>query len=183
METQNQNLVAKTTIGTPMIHKQIIAVMRNIKAVSKNHQGEGFVFRSIDDIYGAVHPLFQKYGIFCVPETLSHQTNALGKTIVECKFTFFAEDGSSISSTTRGEALDKIGSQGTQMAMSIAHKCALVQMFMIPTVADLPWLSPLQFKKALSRITAGDNELYNKIDKVYQMKDEQRKELKNILKK
>ena len=52
--------------------------------------------------------------------------------ICTIKFTFFAEDGSSIESTLVGEALDT-GDKATNKAMAIAYKYACFQVFCIPT--------------------------------------------------
>jgi hypothetical protein len=52
--------------------------------------------------------------------------------IQKLKFTFWAEDGSSVSSIVFGEALD-MGDKAGNKCMSIALKYALLQTFMIPT--------------------------------------------------
>lgn len=56
-------------------------------------------------------------------------------SILTMKFTFFAEDGSSVSSTTIGEAMDT-GDKSMNKAMSTAYKYALMQIFCIPTEED-----------------------------------------------
>lgn len=163
-----------------LIHKKILLVMADIKAIAKTQKADGFQFRGVEDVYNALHPLFQSHGIFCVPETLSHQTNGLGKTIVECRFSFFAEDGSVVTATTRGEAVDK-SDKGSTTAQSIAHRIALTQMFLIPTESDLPWMSDHQYAKAKIRIAAGDFALYFKLEEKYRMKNEQKEELQKLI--
>ena len=53
-------------------------------------------------------------------------------SILTVEFTFWAEDGSSVSCTMIGEAMDS-GDKASNKAMSTALKYALMQMFMIPT--------------------------------------------------
>ncbi len=156
--------------------------MTDIKAISKKQQADGFQFRGIEDVYNALHPLFQTHQIFCTPETLSHQTNGLGKTIVEVKFVFYAEDGSSVSATTRAEALDKTD-KGTTIALSIAHRIALTQMFLIPTESDIPFITPHLYAKAKERIKSGDFQLFFKLEGQYRRDQEQKQELHKLIKK
>lgn len=75
-----------------------------------------------------------------MPNILSREVNELQTArgtvmhhvICTIKFTFFAEDGSSIESTLVGEALDT-GDKATNKAMAIAYKYACFQVFCIPT--------------------------------------------------
>ena len=164
-----------------LIHKKILAVMGDIKAIAKTNQADGFQFRGVEDIHNALFPLFQRHGIFCTPETQSHQTNAVGKTIVECKFTFYAEDGSCVSATTRGEAIDAKGDKGSTIAQSIANRIALTQMFLIPTQDDIPFISPHLYAKAKERIKGGDFALYFKLEGQYRLKNEQKEELQKLI--
>ena len=161
--------VVPTTKTTPLIFSKIIKVMKEIKAIGKNQTDaeKFFSFRGIDDIANGLHPLFQNNGIFMTTEVLSHQTNGVGKTIVSAKFSFFAEDGSSVSSTITGESLDK-GEYGTAKALSVAQRIALTQMFLIPT-DDREWLTQPQFQKALLRINAGED-LMEKLKEQYRIK-------------
>lgn len=168
----------------PLIHQKILAVMREMKAIAKSQKSDdgGFQYRGVDDVYNALSPLFKQHGIFSTTETLSHSTNGLGKTLVEARFNFFAEDGSSVSCTTRGEALDK-GDKGTTIALSIAHRISLTQMFMIPTESDLPWITPHLMDKARGRIKGGEFGLYFKLEGMYRMNKEQKEELQKLIKK
>ena len=165
-----------------MIHKQILAVQADLKSIPKTQQADGYQYRGIEDVCNAISPLFQKHSIFCVPETLSHQTNNLGKTIVECKFSFFASDGSFISATTRGEAIDK-GDKGSTIAQSIAHRIALTTLFSIATSDSTPWITPHLYAKAKSRISDGDFQLFFKLDGQYRLTNDQKSELQKLIKK
>ena len=164
-----------------LIHKQIIAVMKEITAIEKTQQADGFKTRGIDDVYNALQPLFKKHGIFCTSKVLSQQFNDLGKNITEVEFSFYAEDGSSVFSTTRGECIDKT-EHGSAKSMAVAHRIALTQMFMIPTETDIHWLSKVQYAEALERIKAGDFQLYFKIESQYRMKAEEKEELQKAIK-
>jgi hypothetical protein len=53
-------------------------------------------------------------------------------SICTIKYTFYAEDGSSVSATVIGEGMDS-GDKATNKAMSIAFKYACFQVFCIPT--------------------------------------------------
>ena len=109
----------------PMIYRSIAGVIADVGAVGKDKENkqQGFKFRSID----ALHPALAKNKVVIVPNILSREVNELQTArgtvmhhvICTIKFTFFAEDGSSIESTLVGEALDT-GDKATNKAMAIA---------------------------------------------------------------
>lgn len=124
------------------IYEAIAAVMGEIGAVgktSKNAQ-QGFMFRGIDAVMNAINPALIKYKVFIVPEVLEQtreeRTNSKGTTLIysvcKIKYTFYAEDGSSVAATVIGEGMDT-GDKATNKAMSIAFKYACFQVFCIPT--------------------------------------------------
>lgn len=125
------------------IYEAIASVMADVGAVSKskrNTQGAGFMYRGIDDVMNALNPAMAKHKIFVVPEILEQiredRTTAKGYSLIyslcKIKYTFFAEDGSSVSATVIGEAMDS-GDKATNKSMSIAFKYACFQVFCIPT--------------------------------------------------
>lgn len=128
------------------IHKRMLAVMQNIGAVSKDavNTQQGFKFRGIDQLINASHPAFLKAGVFCTPEVLDRKevlkdvTRSNGKPGVDkhvsllVKFTFWAEDGTFVSSTIAAEGVDS-GDKATNKALSAALKYALIQTFSVPT--------------------------------------------------
>ena len=124
------------------IFQQIPKVMQELEAVGKerDNKQQGFKFRGIDDFYNELHPRLAKHSIFTVPETLderreeraSKSGGVLTYVILKMKYTFFADDGSSISAIVVGEGMDT-GDKATNKAMAIAHKYALMQVFAIPT--------------------------------------------------
>jgi hypothetical protein len=181
-----------------LIFKKLIQVLQEVEAIRKDkkNQMQGYSFRGIDDMYNALHPLFSKHGVFITSEVVSgereERQNAKGTlllySVVDVKFTFYAEDGSNVSSTLKGEAMDS-GDKATNKAISAALKYCLMQMFLIPTedledadkttheVApkpedERPWLSEVQLKKIITRIQAGEPELKEAAVKEFNMKKE-----------
>lgn len=126
----------------PKIYKAISDVMADIGAVGKNqrNQQQGFMFRSIDAVMNAINPALVKHHVFVVPEILEQSReerttktgNHLIYSICRIKYTFYAEDGSSITAITIGEGMDS-GDKATNKAMAIAFKYACFQVFCIPT--------------------------------------------------
>lgn len=179
------NRAITTKEAAPLIYSKILAVMKEIKAIPKNNTAEGedaFSFRGIEDIYNVVHPLLKKHEIFMTTEVLSHTTNAVGKTIVHAKFTWYASDGSFVFSTIAGEALTK-DDKGTAIALSVAQRQAITQMFLIPTKEELPLLSTQQFQKALLRINGNDKDLLPKLQEQFRFKPDHLKMLTEAHKK
>lgn len=125
------------------IYESIINVMDEIGAVGKNKkntQGAGFMYRGIDDVMNALQPALIKHKVFIVPTVLSEERSERSSskgglllyTRLTIRFDFIAIDGSSISATVIGEAMDS-GDKATNKAMSIAFKYACFQVFCIPT--------------------------------------------------
>ena len=112
-----------------------------IRKDRRNTQGSGYNFRGIDDVYNALAPLLAKHGLVIIPrmmkrtseERQSKAGGALFYVTVEAEFDFIAaEDGSSHTARTFGEAMDS-GDKATNKAMSAAYKYAAFQTFAIPT--------------------------------------------------
>ena len=124
------------------IYEAITSTMNDVGAIgktSKNTQ-QGFMFRVIDAVMTALQPAMIKNHIFVVPEVLeqkreerlSEKNKTLIYSICKIKYTFYAEDGSSISAVVIGEGMDT-GDKATNKAMSVAFKYACFQVFCIPT--------------------------------------------------
>jgi len=128
------------------IFSAMSAVMSDMDAIGKNqkNQQQNFNYRGIDQVYNALHPLLARHKIFTTPEVLEKQreerTNAKGTVLafvtLRVKYTFWTDDGSSVSCTVEGEGMDS-GDKASNKAMAIAHKYALLQTFCIPT-EDMP---------------------------------------------
>lgn len=124
------------------IFEAISATMNDVGAIGKNTKNtqQGFMFRGIDAVMNALQPAMIKNHIFVVPEVLdqkreerlTEKNKTLIYSICKVKYTFYAEDGSSVSAVVIGEGMDT-GDKATNKAMSIAFKYACFQVFCIPT--------------------------------------------------
>ena len=124
------------------IYKKLNAINAQIEGVKKDkkNQQQGFMYRGIDQFMNSLHPLFAKNGVIVTHEILNafreERTNARGTvliwSIIDYKFVFTAEDGSSVCTQARGEAMDS-GDKGSNKTLSIALKYALMTLFLIPT--------------------------------------------------
>ena len=123
----------------------IVGVMNDIGAVGKNDRNkqQNFMYRGIDAVMNALQPALIKNKVFIVPKVLEEQReerqskkgDALLYARLKMEYTFFADDGSNISATVIGEAMDS-GDKATNKAMSVAYKYACFQVFCIPTMLD-----------------------------------------------
>lgn len=124
------------------IHQSIISLMGDIAPIAKGRKNaqQGFAYRGIDDIMNELQPLMVKHKIFCVPEVLENtreeRQTAKGGTLLystaKIKYTFYAEDGSSVSAVVLGEGMDS-GDKASNKAMAVGMKYALLQTLCIPT--------------------------------------------------
>lgn len=124
------------------IFETINAVMEEVGAVGKNSRNEQqkYMYRGVDDVMNALNPAFIKHKLLMVPEVVSQKREerqtANGKNIIysvlSVKYTFYAEDGSSIYTIVPGEGMDS-GDKASNKAMSSAFKYACFQVFCIPT--------------------------------------------------
>jgi hypothetical protein len=129
-----------------MIHKKMIEVMKAVSHIGKNrkNQSQGFNFRGIDDVMNELHGIMSEVGVFIIPEAVGdtvvdeRQSKSGGVTrfiVQRWKYTFYAEDGSNVTATAIGEAMDS-GDKAMNKSMSIALKYCLLQTFLIPTEED-----------------------------------------------
>lgn len=124
------------------IYESITNIMLEGYAITKAKRNvqQGFMYRGIDDVMNAFQPIMAKYHIFCVPEVLEHRReervsgkgNNLLYSVLRIKYTFYAEDGSSVSAVVVGEGMDS-GDKASNKAMAVAMKYAMFQVFCIPT--------------------------------------------------
>ena len=124
------------------IYETIIAVMGEIGAIGKEKKNiqQNFMYRGIDDVMNALNPSFIKHKLFMVPEVLEQrreerQTAKGGNliySVCRVRYTFYAEDGSTINAEVVGEAMDS-GDKASNKAMAAAFKYACFQVFCIPT--------------------------------------------------
>ena len=128
--------------STPAIYKAIIGVMAEINAIGKDrkNQQQGFAYRGIDDVMNELHAALTKNKVFVVPEVLNEERSTgktrnggdLFYTRLKIRFTFYTDDGSSVSAVVIGEAMDS-GDKASNKALSIGLKYAMLQVFCIPT--------------------------------------------------
>lgn len=118
-------------------------VMADVGAVKKGDRNEAqrFNFRGIDAVVNAVSPALRAHGIVVTPDLVSIERDTvevgqkrtpMGHVTVVVKYTFTAADGSSLSATVAGEAMDS-GDKATPKAMSVAFRTALLQALCLPT--------------------------------------------------
>lgn len=127
------------------IYAKIPKIMQDVGFIEKARKNpqQGYAFRGIDDVYLALQAPLASHGVFFAPKVTAQTreerqtksgTNMI-YTVLTVEFSFFAEDGSSFSVTTVGEAMDS-GDKSANKAMSAALKYALLQLFCIPTEED-----------------------------------------------
>lgn len=124
------------------IYTAISNVMSEIGAISKGKTNlqQNFKYRGVDDVMNVLQPLLVKHRVFIVPEVLeqiredrtSSKGNALIYSVCKIKYTFYADDSSSIVAVVIGEGMDS-GDKATNKAMAIAFKYVCFQVFCIPT--------------------------------------------------
>lgn len=124
------------------IYESITNIMQESIAIGKEklNKQQGFKYRGIDDVMNTFYPLLSKHKVFIVPEVLAEQreerTTAKGGnliySILKIKYTFYAEDGSSVSAVVIGEGMDS-ADKSSNKAMAVGMKYAMFQVFCIPT--------------------------------------------------
>lgn len=140
------------------IYQSITETMNESIAIKKDkfNEQQKFKYRGIDDVMNTFYPLFAKHKIFIVPEVLEQSREErttrnggnLIYSILKVRYTFYAEDGSSISATVIGEGMDS-ADKASNKAMAVAMKYAMFQVFCIPTeeFIDPDGDTPLERKK------------------------------------
>ena len=134
---------ANTSPAVPLIHSRIIAIMRAVGPIAKdsNNAQQNYKFRGIDAVYNKCHPHFAEHGVFSTSEIIESTHTAerdkndkpVNRAILKMRFTYYAEDGSSVFTEVVGEGMDYGGDKASNKAMSAADKYALLQLLKIPT--------------------------------------------------
>ena len=125
-----------------LIYEALTAINKEVEAIKKDqtNQQQGFKYRGIDQVMNELHDLFARFEVLITSEVLNRtreervtpKGTTLIWTIIDYKFYFTAKDGSVISSTATGEAMDS-GDKGSNKCISVALKYVLFNMFLIPT--------------------------------------------------
>lgn len=130
-------------IENPKIYAAIAGVIADCGTVGKDkvNKQQGFKYRSVDDVFNALHPALAKNKVVIIPTVAERQCEEVGKTkngtailkvICKVKYDICAEDGSRVTSIIYGEGMD-MGDKATNKAMAIAYKYLCFQVFCIPT--------------------------------------------------
>lgn len=131
--------------AAPLIYAAMVKAMASIGHIGKSRKNtqQNYSFRGIDDLYNAVHPALVEAQIFICPsvtnrdhaERESKQGGVLFYETLTVDHRFYAVDGSFVTVTTMGSAMDS-GDKAVNKAMSAAMKYALLEAFAIPTEGD-----------------------------------------------
>jgi hypothetical protein len=153
------------------IVQALSAIMAEVGAVRKGdyNQGQRFNFRGIDAVVNAVSPALRRHGVVVTPDVQSFDYGTveigknrtpMGHVRVIVKYTFTAGDGSSLTATVPGEAMDS-GDKATAKAMSVAFRTALLQALALPT--DEPDPDSQSYERApVDSPTVMDEETYTR---------------------
>lgn len=124
------------------IYKRLATICKAVEAIKKDktNQQQNFKYRGIDQVLNQLHDLFAENDVVITSQIVSttreERVNSKGTTliwsIIDYTFVFSTTDGSSITTTVRGEAMDS-GDKGSNKCYSVALKYALFGMFLIPT--------------------------------------------------
>ena len=113
-------------------------VMRDIGAIGKEKKNshQGYMFRSIDQVYDALHPLLVANKLIIVPKVTKTEVEKAEKGYHICiyvEFSFVHTEDSSFFSFGPfiGEAAD-YSDKAASKAMSMAYKYFIFQVFCIP---------------------------------------------------
>lgn len=138
---------SNATSGPGLIFHAISKIKSEVEPVAKKRVGnagnDDWAFRGIEDIYDSVQPVFARYGVFSVPEVVDRQliervSGGRGgaayqatHVVLRVKHTYYAEDGSSVSTIVDTEGLDT-GDLATRKALTAAHHHSICQLLMLP---------------------------------------------------
>ena len=133
-----------TETAIPAVYAAIVAVQGAMAAVGiaktqKNTQ-QNYLFRGIDDVYGALAPILKEHGLCILPRVIdrnvTERTAKSGGVLFHVSLHIeydlvSATDGSRHVVCVYGEAMDS-GDKATNKAMSAAYKTMCFQAFCIP---------------------------------------------------
>lgn len=126
------------------VQKAILAITDDLakEGISKDrkNQQQGFNFRGIEDVYGALAPKMALHGLTIIPQVqdvtdFPVRSTKSGGSLYGCrvkvKYLLVGEDGSVLESLMYGEGADQ-GDKATSKALSMAFKYFAFQTFCIP---------------------------------------------------
>lgn len=121
----------------PQIYRALAEVKRALSAIPKLGQTTGrasYEYRRFDDVLNAVAPALDRAGVVIVGEVVEREQWREDKLLfvnIVKRYTFFAEDGSSVTCSTMGQAFD-VGDKAATKAQTVAYRIALCETFNIP---------------------------------------------------
>lgn len=190
-----------TDIKIPKIYGAICDIMSEVGAIGKNKKttsGQIYNYRGVDDVMNALQPAMIRHRVFALPDVLedkreerpSKSGGVLIYTILKVKYTFYADDGTSVDAVVVGEGMDS-GDKSANKAMSVAYKYACFQVFSIPTeemidpdaeTHELATPAPVQAPTTPTAITpAGRSHISSELKKLTVIKEEQTALLRKTL--
>ena len=129
------------------IYELLPKVMADIGPILKDRENKnrGYKFRGVDQALSKVQPALIKHGVTLSVKTENHTVTSREKaadkivyhTTLLMTVTFCAPDGSTVTSSVPGEALDTNDDKSTFKAMSMAFKYALYFGLCIPVEKGL----------------------------------------------
>ena len=126
------------------IDEALRAIMLGIDAIGKERKNkdQNFNYRSIEDVYNELHPLFAENGVVIITKKIeviradTLTTKSGGQAHMRMSLITYALhstiDGSELEIVGGGEGLDT-SDKALQKSASYAQKVALLQLFLIPT--------------------------------------------------
>jgi hypothetical protein len=130
-------------ITQPTVTEALANVMEDVRAVAKGDTNtqQQYKFRGIDAVVNAVGPALRRHRVIVTPDVRSieyavvhvgRNQTPMGHVRVVVSYTFHGPDGSTLSCSAPGEAMDS-GDKATPKAMSVAYRTALLQALCLPT--------------------------------------------------
>lgn len=142
--TAQATLPDGVTLVAPNVFWLLSEVQADLDGIAKDRRvTEGparFLFRGVDDVMNALHPLLSRHRVLVLPQVqdripetrVSNGGKPINVVHLRVRFTFVAPDGSSTYAEAWGEGQDS-GDKATGKAHSMAYKSAMLQVFSIPT--------------------------------------------------
>lgn len=139
---------ARDELGPP-VQVALAAAAGAVHAVGKERRVEsaagGYAYRSVDDVYDAVHEAFATHGVIPLPDVLDRtvavvtDVSSSGKperhVTVTVRLRFVGPRGDELAAVTYGEGLDR-RDRATQKAITDAFKYGLLRVLTIPLTDD-----------------------------------------------
>lgn len=128
------------------VHQAIVDVMSDVGAIGKNNRNtaQNYNFRSVDDLYNKLSPLFAKNGLFLLPRVLEKEEqqylNSKGnqqiRVSLKVEYNVTSVDGSSVQCVVCGEGVDS-GDKATNKAFTACFKYLMIQLFCIAVEGEV----------------------------------------------